>query len=157
MDTILIEKWGKDHWSLLGFFEYWCTNGDKGDALLGIKGKFKYMRCNADKQFDSGVFNSFRPKWESSYSTRLKGYFEDKDNSELQVNGHDDFDCMDEIEEAGLIICGTLVTGSLKFTKIGIKFANELLAHKLQGNNYADFTPSDKLLKELEKIKDSLN
>lgn len=84
---ITIDRWGKDHWSLLAYVESVCVDGH-GEIDL------RRMRCDADRHPGYAVRQGFDDNSHKKYSTRLQ-------DGELQ--DHDDWDCLDDLEAAGLV------------------------------------------------------
>ena len=129
-----IEQFGKDHWSLFAYIETRCV--DYGGVL--DKNHLR-IKNNVDKAGQTLISS---PDWKPEYGTRLNGYFLDnneKDKSKLLEN-HDDLDCFDDLEEAGLIEnTGTGLRPSAKLTKYGLEIASKLRLHKANGGMFADF------------------
>lgn len=121
-----IEKWGKDHWSTFAYIETRCVD-HKGVPNI------QHMRCDGDRhpQFD----HMTRMTGESGkYPTLYKGG---------KLEDHDDWDCMDDCELLGLIENkGTGLHRVYKLTALGKLVAGQLRAHKMNGGNFATFTPT---------------
>jgi hypothetical protein len=132
--TIPIEKFGKDHWSLLAFIECLCVdnNGNVDDA-----NKMR-MRCNEQTHPQYLV----RPRgglWSPKYGTRLKGFF-DKYDPKLQLPKHDDWNCVEDLEAGGLVKrIGTGINPVFELTIIGKAIATKLREHKASGGMFATF------------------
>lgn len=133
MKNIPIEEWGKDHWSLLLYVETRCV--DYNGTL-----DFSHLR---DK-----LGRGTRPmgyKW-SNYEdgTRLKGYFlpdGTKDKSR-QLKDHDDLDCLDDLEFAGLVEnVGTGMNPLITMKDKGYDFIRDLRKHKADGGQCSTFEP----------------
>lgn len=139
MSFVNIERFGKDHWSLFAYIEYICVNGNNG---LG-KIQRNRVRCNSSKHplLSAGI------KWEDSYSTRLSGFFEYPFNADIekscatgfQILGHDDWDCIDDLNNAGLIEIVSFANGIVKLTEKGIAVLSQLISHKANGGNFSNF------------------
>lgn len=126
---IPMSDWGKDHWSLLAYVECRCV--DDG----GIPGSL-HLRCNPARhpQF------THSGGWKSRYSTRLKDHTE---ASPRMRQGHDDWNCADDLAHAGLVEnCGSGINPLWKLTKSGLAFASALRSHKAASGNFGDFNPS---------------
>jgi hypothetical protein len=123
MDFIPINKWGKDHWSLLG---YLFVRQIDGQMI-----KHENLRCNGKEH--PLLYQNKRTicEWKSSYGTRL--------NDKTQLDEHDDWDCLDDMENEGLVDIISLINGFYKLTDKGINIGKELMAHKAKGNNFASF------------------
>lgn len=129
-----LEKWGKDHWSTLAFIEYVCVEF-KGciDST-----RRRNMRCNERRH--PGLAHT--TGWKPDYGSRLKGFFEDKENKALQLPEHDDWDCAEDIEAAGLLEDhGSGINPIWKLTPKGLEMSARLRAHKANGGNFSSFTP----------------
>ena len=133
-EKITIEKFGKDHWSLFAYIE--TRTVDYG----GILDK-SHLRIKNDMVRNSTPY-PINTSWKPEYGTRLKGYFDKKDKK-LQLPEHDDLDCFDDLEEAGLIEnMGTGFNPAAKLTKFGISVASKLRNHKANGGYFSNFSTS---------------
>ncbi len=125
MKTITVDQFGKDHWSLFAYIETRCVD---------YKGTLNQNHLR-NKHPMGG-------KWNPEWGTRLKGYFKDddtKDKSKL-LKKHDDHDCLDDLEKAGLIKDdGTMVNPYAQLTKQGVVVASLLREHKSSGGMYYNF------------------
>lgn len=121
---IKLEDFGKDHWSVLAYAET-CAVDSYGRMDV------RRLRVNSPKR---GIASQpYGPNdWKPSYGTRLK-------DGSIPDPEHDDFDCLDEFEELGLIETGTLVNPFVSFTDLGLKVASELRQHKAKGGQFRDF------------------
>ncbi len=127
MKPILVENFGKDHWSLMAYFETCCVD-DRGK----IDGR--RMRCNIKRHpmlyvtvFPGGTDH----KWDPKYGTIAK----DKVHSQ-----HDDWDCFDDLVAAGFVkLATTLVNPVVAMTDRGVIIAAQLRRHKASGRNFHSF------------------
>lgn len=124
------ENWGKDHWSLLAYFETRCVD-HKG------KPDFAHMRINSKKRpISNGTIKDtmFERSWEKTYGTKLK-------DGKIPNTDHDDYDVMEELEKIGFINnVGTGLHPIIKLTKLGKKVATLIREHKMKENaNFNDF------------------
>ena len=120
-----IGSFGKDHWSLLAYVEACCV--DHGGVL-----DLRHMRCNPCRHpllADSRVHRGWKPEW----GTRLKGG--------TILEHHDDWDCLEDLEEAGLVEIVSTVNGIVRLTPSGETLAARLRLHKQRGGGYANFDP----------------
>ena len=118
--TIEINKFGKDHWSTLAYVET-CNVDNKGVMDR------RRMRCNPDKH----PLLAHTPQWSSSYSTILRdGVLED---------GHDDWDCINDLEAAGLVEPISLVNAIVLLTEKGKLVSAQLRVHKMGGGKFGNF------------------
>lgn len=116
-----IEVWGKDHWSTLAYLETrWVDHG--GVINVG------HMRCDRRRHPAFAHVGSNK-----TYPTRLKG--------SAQIEAHDDWDCLDDFEAAGLVHVEGAAGGIpiVKFTPSGNKAAAALRAHKGNGGSFGNF------------------
>jgi hypothetical protein len=135
-----ISQFGKDHWSLLAYCEYRAVN-DKGRLDL------KHLRCKNLNVATTSLGQNF---WKPEYGTRLKGYFSNPikykgkkvkvTNSRYLLKNHDDFDCLNDLDHAGLIEnLGTMLNPFVKLTEKGQRVAALLSVHKQNGGHFTDF------------------
>jgi len=126
--SVPIEKFGKDHWSVFAYIETLCVDGH------GVPDT-RRMRTDIDRH--PGLTNWHpinRPDLNQKYPTRLKGM--------VELPNHDDWDCAEDLEEAGLIKnIGTGINPRYKLTEKGFTVASFLRKHKANGGCFASFTP----------------
>lgn len=143
MSNTPIEKFGKDHWSLLAYVEHCCVNGRDGFGEIDRR----RVRCNPTAHPTLVGIYSNDVQWKLNYSTRLAGFFDFDERSDtekaiaagLQLRDHDDWDCLDDLEAAGYVEVFSLVNGFVKMTKNGLGIAAKLRAHKAGGGQFAGF------------------
>lgn len=126
MNRISEEQWGKDHWSLLAYVGTRCSDhqGVLDTRHLRIKNP------------------ALRQGWKPEFGTRLRDYWNtDKTtNPAMLLLNHDDYDCLDDLEDAGYIESwGTGLFPAYKITKKGLNAISALVAHKQSGKHYATF------------------
>lgn len=139
-----VEKFGKDHWSMLAYVEACCVDGAKGRGQL----HFSRVRCNPDRHPLLASSASVGGRWQLRYSTRLRGFFEFEERGDpekaiaagLMLRDHDDWDCLDDLEAAGYVEIQSLANGLVKMTHLGMDVAGKLRAHKAAGHHFASFT-----------------
>jgi hypothetical protein len=83
--TIEPKRWGRDHWSLLGYIAT-CFDGEIDRRKL---------RCNENRH---PMLAHCHSAWKDEWSTRLKSTPE---GEHIKAIGHDDWDCLDDLEAAG--------------------------------------------------------
>ena len=141
MKTVHPSKWGKDHWSLLGYVDCRCV--DNGGIMnydhLRINENINPPICTDEHR---GRPRGRGQRWRPEYGTRLRGFFQDKANPKLQLQHHDDICCLEDLEHFGLIKLGTYISGFVQLTPLGSEVAGRLRAHKAKGGNFANFTDS---------------
>lgn len=128
--TVPVRRWGKDHWSMLGYIE--CrviANG--GRLYLG------HLRINPDKH--PGMAHV---SWKEDYPTRLK--------EDGRLAFHDDIDCLEDLAVVGYVLDGItgIGNGLVALTELGKQVCEELRRHKGDGKNFHSFMPSDGLIPE---------
>lgn len=124
-----IEKWGKDHWTTFMYIEVMAAN--HGGRAVPDRER---MRCDPRRHPGLTYNRGYGIQDGGKYPTRLKGG--------EQLTDHDDWDCLDDLAEAGLLqSCGTSTYPLYKLTPLGREIVNQIRDHKSQGKRYADFTP----------------
>ena len=113
---IKVSDFGKDHWSLFAYVETRCVD---------YNGKLdrKHMREDG---------------WE--HPTRLKGYFEDKENPERTLKGSSDLNCLKDLENEGFIRIIPNLPDTIELTEEGYKIIGLLRKHKCNGGEFEDFS-----------------
>lgn len=125
--SVDIKQFGKDHWSL---FAYAVTRA------VDYKGVLDYKHMSSKINPPLGVLSKPKP--------RLFGYFEDKS---LCIEDYDDFDCLDDLEAAGLLLnIGTGLNPIVKITENGWGVSTALNQHKASGEMFASFVAPDDLI-----------
>lgn len=127
LGPVLVSQFGKDHWSLLGYVNCCFVAGKALDK--------RRMRTNGNKHPLHNV-NGF--KWNPEHGTRLAGYFDKRDPA-LKLSGHDDWDCLNDLEAAGILEVISEANAIVSLTDAGKSIADRLREHKAMGGNFADF------------------
>lgn len=133
LEPIPMSKWGKDHWSTLAYLETLAV--DHSGIAKPVNAR---MRTNEKRHphlvggdFGMGIGGLGSGLGGSKYPTRLK---------DGEVKDHDDWDCVDDAVEEGLIEdVGTGLNRAYKFTKLGKKVMAKLREFKQEGGNFQDF------------------
>lgn len=139
MKTVQVLDYGKDHWSLLAYLETLCVDSTKKG--VGEIDK-RRMRTNEKRHPLHAVnLNHGVGAWQAEFGTCLAGYWDTlgRQVSKRQVKGHDDWDCLNDIEKAGLIDVISEANGFVKLTEKGMKVAGELRAYKAKGGMFSGF------------------
>ncbi len=123
-EGIPMDLWAKDHWSLLAYVEAVCVDAPAANRGTGELDT-RRMRTHSQRPFPNAE------RWKSGYTSRIKVEVLDYD--------HDDWDCLDDLEDAGLVVVISMANGYVTLTDLGRKYAHALRAHKLTGANFADF------------------
>lgn len=111
---------GRDHRSLLLYVEDRCVNNQGVLNLLNLRvneKKYPLLKINDGHGFEP---------WDGSHGTRL-------DNGKT-LKDHDDIDCLDELDDLGLVEIMSLVNGIVKITEKGHEVAAELRKRKVKRN-----------------------
>ena len=132
---IPIEDWGKDHWSTFAYVETCVVDQQPLDR--------DRLRCNVKVRphLVGPTVNRFgNAKWQNDYGSRLKGFFtKGEPDKTRQLPKHDDWDCLEDFEEAGLIEFVSVINAIVLLTEKGIAVAALLRKHKALGGNFANF------------------
>lgn len=136
-------RFGKDHWSLLAYIETCCVDGKQGIGKVSAK----RMRCNEHTHPLLGV-SSMESSWKQGYSTRLRGFFQFSGHEDpskaiaggVQLQDHDDWDCLDDLVSARYVDILNPVKGELRMTVTGQIMAAQLREHKARGGKFSDFS-----------------
>ena len=125
-NIVPVEVFGVDHIALLLYV----------DEVTSAMGRLDRdcLRCNprthhmlmGEKQ------NAMSMDWKPEWGTKLGGYRWRKDPS-LLLPDHDDWDCLMDLESAGLAEILDLASGEARLTLKGIKVAREILRLKSLG------------------------
>ena len=128
-DRIAPEKWGRDHWGLLAFCE--CRAVDNKGELDRDK-----LRCNETTHaiMEGATQHMYRMTWKPEWGTVLQ------DGTLLEK--HDDWDCLDDLEAAGLLKIESLATCTISMTELGVLVAHAARTHRAQHHQYRDFGPT---------------
>lgn len=138
--TTPVSQFGKDHWSLLAYVETRCVDGKTGVGQLA----HTHMRGNP--QTHPLLANT---PWKPHFGTRLKDFFSFEHRSDalkaiaagLMLDGHDDWDCLDDLAAAGYVEILSLANGHVRMTDAGLELAAQLRHHKARGGQFASFVP----------------
>jgi hypothetical protein len=142
MRRVKMAEFGKDHWSLLAYVETLCVESSKKGVGEISKDR---MRCNP-KHHPLHAVNEVRGvHWIDDYSSRLAGYYPETggtDKSKM-VRGHDDWDCLDDLEAAKLIEVLSEANGFVILSDLGREMAGRIRAHKTKGGSFSNFSPAE--------------
>jgi hypothetical protein len=127
MKRVRMADWGEDHWSLLAYVE--CTCVDSG-TRMGI-GKLDPARMHQRSI----------PGWKGAYGTRLSGYRNSSGSVDpkRQLPNHDDFDCLRDLEAAGLVDIRSWANLFVWITDRGLDIAHAIRRHKARGGCFWNF------------------
>jgi hypothetical protein len=142
MESVPMEKWGKDHFSLLGYLDCRCTD-DKG-TINGAHLRHNPAKRPAVVGSDTDHISAMCAGvgWKPEYGTRLAGFWKESGATDpsQQLPDHDDIDCLEDLEAAGVIKnIGSGLNPLIRFTEFGHAVANRLREHKRDGGNFAEF------------------
>jgi hypothetical protein len=144
-----MEKFGKDHWSLLAYVG--CRVVDNEGTINN-----EHLRCHPERHphYVGWRRAEHGGMWDVKYSTRLAGFFETEGEDQLnyRLDDHDDWDCLQDLEIAGLIkIHGTGLHPLVALTKYGHKIEARLRRHKADKGQFNEF--HDVFMAELKDLK----
>lgn len=118
-------QFGKDHWSTFAYIETLCVD------FKGVP-DLRRMRCDIDRHPGLRSNSIGSTTSTQKYPTRLAGGIDKHD--------HDDWDCADDLEAAGLIHQnGTGINPVFQLTPEGVQVASALRAHKAAGGVFSTF------------------
>ncbi len=117
------KNWGKDHWSLLAYFETIAVDYDG-------KVDVRRIRINSTKR---GYSNGNISSWQDTWGTIMKGGI-------ILDTQHDDIDVMNDLEEAGLVKnVSTELNPIIEMTEKGREIVGNLRKHKSNGGVFGNF------------------
>lgn len=122
---VSMDRWGKDHWSILLYIESICVNGADG---IGTPDRER-VQCNPKRH--PGLV-AYTPTGElldgSEFGIRLYG------GKKLPGPDYDEWDCIFDLECYGLVeSLGTGIHPEYRMTEWGIRAAAVLHKYKAQG------------------------
>lgn len=120
------EHWARDHATLLLYVE--VRHLDHEGQLVPDN-----LRTNAERHpHEWGQRKHTSSGWKLEYATRILDGTRPSDT-------HDDWDCLDDLEDAGLLIHSGPPNLLVALTDVGIEVAGELRKFKGRGNPVSDF------------------
>ena len=126
MEYCKLETFGKAHFSLLIYVESRCVDQNGVFEINNI-------RVNSTKHpLFSGWEYGKRATWEQEFGTLL--------NTGERLVDHDDIDCLDDLDAAGLIEIISLVNGFMSMTDKGNKLVSKIRSFKAYGGQLKDFS-----------------
>lgn len=133
--TIPMDRWGKDHWSTLAYVEICTVDHQRAPGIGEITRE--RMRANPNTH----PMLAHLSDWNPAHGTRLKGFKSHAETPDLCLPHHDDWDCLDDMEAAGLVEMYSTVNGYVQITALGRRIAHQLRDHKARGGTFASFEP----------------
>ena len=141
---VTMRDFGKDHWSLLGYVFTSCQNGNQGVGQLQPERMSCCRLRESQRIYPRGNYAMDPNGWEKSWGTRLKGFFvTDGVDLNRQLPYHDDFECLLDLEEAGLVNWISVPNMFVRLTPFGLKVGGALMIFKAGGGNFAEFDGSE--------------
>ena len=129
--TVEMKDWSKDHWSTFTYVECRCVDY-KGEL------NFKHIRCNEGFHLELPLAKIYAlGEWHDKYSTRIKGG--------EQIRGHDDWDCMEDLQAAGFMKIVSMPDLKVEMTDVGWEVLKHLRKHKAAGGVFSSFQVQIKL------------
>ena len=120
-----LESFGKDHLSLLLYVESRCVDNNR---VLDMDN----LRVNTTTHpLIGGNPYRRREKWTENNGTLL--------NTGERLADHDDIDCLDDLDNAGLIEIISLVNGFMSMTDKGNELVSKIRSFKTEGGQLRDF------------------
>jgi hypothetical protein len=143
MGNVRVEDFGRDHWSLFAYLETRCVDykGTVNGAHLRHNPAKRPAVVGSDTRGLSALVAGGH-RWKPEYGTRLRGFWKDGGGTDpsRQIEDHDDIDCLEDLEEAGLVKNeGSGLNPLIRMTKEGSRVAGLLREHKANGGNFAEF------------------
>lgn len=136
---IPMKDFGKDHWSTLAYVETLCVeSSQKGVGTLD----WKHVRVNENNHPLQAInFRTTHVAWKRDFGSMLRGYFrpDGSVNTRRRRGDHDDIDCLDDLEQEGLIELLSMANGFVKLTDKGRRISGLLREHKSKGGSFATF------------------
>ena len=133
---VRLSQFGKDHWSLLAYVETCAVESNSLDK--------RRLRCNPARHPIHAVNLNYGEvaRWKPEYGTRLKGFWaaDGRINPDLRLPSHDDWDCLDDLEAAGLIDVVSEANALVRMTDAGMGIAALVRKHKASGGTFATFS-----------------
>jgi len=129
IEHIPMERWGKDHWSTLAYLETLAV--EHNGLAVPVCARMRTNEIRHPHLLGLGEGYMVGSPGASKYPTILK---------EGKVEGHDDWDCVDDAIEDGLVEdVGTGLNSAYKFTKLGKEVMAKLRQFKMDGGNFHSF------------------
>jgi hypothetical protein len=137
--TLAARDFGKDHWSLFAYIETRCVDAHIPGGIGELDKR--NLRCNEKAHPMNAVNFTVTGPWRPEHGTRLSGYFleGDKRDPARLLKDHDDWDCMDDLEDAGLIEIMSEANAFVRMTDKGCMVAGRLREWKAKGGYFATF------------------
>lgn len=142
--SVGIRQFSKDHWSLLLMVALLCVEGNGIGTI-----KPQTMRCDPDRH----PLLSCNNPWKPEYGTRLQSFFDEGKEKNADVDAmieqghllteHDDWDCLNDLEEAGLVEIISLVNYTVRITQKGFTLSHLINQHKLNAGKLNNFSLPD--------------
>jgi hypothetical protein len=130
MKTILVEQFGQDHWMALCYIDHRCI--DHGGTLA-----LDELRCNAKIHPEYAAEFAHLTSWHPDYNTTLK--------DGIQIEGHDDWHCVDDLMKARLVENITknnkakAKNHGFRLTDLGNDLVRQIRIHKQNGGTFSNF------------------
>lgn len=137
-----IEQFGKDHWSTFMYATLKAIDYDGYEVgydahMRSNRRNYRVLKEeNSTPGYAKGALNNNGVVMTDTQGSRLKG--------NVVLNGHDDWDCLQDAAEAGLFVQGPdeiQPKVKLKLSALGLEVTRQLMAHKQNGGNFAEFIP----------------
>ena len=131
LDPVPIDRFGHDHWKLLAYVDSYAAREGGLDR--------RRLRCNPQRHPRLASIHTPR-NWNPHHGTRLKP----DEEGEQQLPEHDDWDCLHDLEAAGLVEILSLTNGYARLTPEGRRAYGQMVHFQLRGGALHHFTPKAK-------------
>lgn len=137
-DYVSIEKWGRDHWSMLAYFR--TVEVDKAGFKVQFDPRMRQNRRNWRTMLEKLPKGKFvvGHAMDVGTGTRL--------NDDTFVSGHDDWCCVQDFAKAGLLTCnpdGVDHHKKLHLSELGASLAASVEQYKADGGSFSTFKVHD--------------
>ncbi len=136
-------RWGVDHWTLLRHLTRRFGDVQPGEAATV---DYRTIRINPDNhriQALSSDSTKIGGAWSGEDGTRLAGHADG--TPDLRIGYHDDVDCLEEMEDEGLLELVSTFRGQFSLTPCGVMLGRRLDDHLQGGGSLQDFHADPRL------------
>lgn len=124
VSPIPMKHFTKDHWSLLAYVGHCVEDNGGGTGHLALE----KLRCN--EKSHPLLAGPYTGRWQDEYTTRIKAG---------ETQGHDDWDCLDDLEAEGLVYVVSTIQGWVNILPKGLEVYQEMLRLEQLHKKWADF------------------
>lgn len=126
-----LKDFGHHHWALLHHIN--LMSKDNEMVILNNK----EMRCNPERHPEKANHRV----WNHTWGTQLCDYRDSDGNLDVnrRLDFHDDWDCLMDLCQEGMIQFVKISENKVKMTQLGITVAENILKHKFMGGKFFNF------------------